>query len=129
MAARESAVHKNHNPILKKLNYLPLTFLFIMVAYPGRIFESTEGIEIKLGTYIDVNERKTWTIILSYILLELSFFKFCFYYTNTYIIKEGVYWSQQTVRRLVCWWNIVSPTPPTVFKSSKWNLLHMISMT
>jgi len=30
-----------------------------MVAYPGRIFESTEGIEIKLGTYIDVNERKT----------------------------------------------------------------------
>jgi len=28
MAARESAVHKNHNPILKILNYLPLTFFF-----------------------------------------------------------------------------------------------------
>ena len=41
-----------------------------MVAYPGRIFESTEGIEIKLGTYIDVNERKTRTIILSYILSD-----------------------------------------------------------
>ena len=41
-----------------------------MVAYPGRIFESTEGIEIKLGTYIDVNEKKTRTIILSYILSE-----------------------------------------------------------
>ena len=30
---------------------------------------------------------------------------------------------------LVCWWNVVSQTPPTVFKSSKWNLLHMINMT
>ena len=29
-----------------------------MVAYPGHILESTKGIEIKLGTYIDVNERK-----------------------------------------------------------------------
>jgi len=28
-----------------------------MVAYPGHILESTEGIEIKLGTYIYVNER------------------------------------------------------------------------
>jgi len=25
---------------------------------PGHILESTKGIEIKLGTYIDVNERK-----------------------------------------------------------------------
>ena len=38
----------------------------------GHILESTKGIEIKLGTYIDV--RKTRTIILSYILLELSLF-------------------------------------------------------
>jgi len=30
-----------------------------MVAYPGHIFESTKGIEVKLGTYIDVNERKS----------------------------------------------------------------------
>ena len=29
-----------------------------MVAYPGHILENTKGIEIKLGTYIDVNERK-----------------------------------------------------------------------
>jgi len=29
-----------------------------MVAYPRRILESTKGIEIQLGTYIDVNERK-----------------------------------------------------------------------
>jgi len=29
-----------------------------MVAYLGNILESTKGIEIKLGTYIDVNERK-----------------------------------------------------------------------
>ena len=29
-----------------------------MVAYPGHILESTKGIEIKLGTYIDVNESK-----------------------------------------------------------------------
>ena len=27
-----------------------------MVAYPGHILESTNGIEIRLGTYIDVNE-------------------------------------------------------------------------
>jgi len=33
----------------------------------------TKGIEIKLGTYIDVNKRKCRrTILLSYILLELS---------------------------------------------------------
>jgi len=29
-----------------------------MVACPGHILESTKGIDIKLGTYIDVNERK-----------------------------------------------------------------------
>jgi len=29
-----------------------------MVAYPGHILESTKGIEIKIGTYIDVNEKK-----------------------------------------------------------------------
>ena len=39
-------------------SYLPLTIFFIMVAYPGHILESTKGIEIKLGTYIDVNGRK-----------------------------------------------------------------------
>jgi len=54
MAVRESAVHKNH--IL--LSYFPLTIFFIMVAYSGHILESAKGIEIKLGTYIVVNERK-----------------------------------------------------------------------
>jgi len=29
-----------------------------MVACSGHILESTKGIEIKLGTYIDVNEGK-----------------------------------------------------------------------
>jgi len=29
-----------------------------MVACPGHILENTKGIEIKLGTYIDVNEIK-----------------------------------------------------------------------
>jgi len=29
-----------------------------MVAYPGHFLNSTKGIEIKLGTYIDLNERK-----------------------------------------------------------------------
>ena len=29
-----------------------------MDAWLGNILESTKGIEIKLGTYIDVNERK-----------------------------------------------------------------------
>jgi len=28
-----------------------------MVAYPGHILERTKGIKIKLGTYIDVNEK------------------------------------------------------------------------
>ena len=40
------------------LSYLPVTILFILVAYPGHILESTIGVEIKLGTYIYVNERE-----------------------------------------------------------------------
>ena len=39
---------------LSPLNHL----FFIMVACPGHILESTKGVEIKLGTYIYVNERK-----------------------------------------------------------------------
>ena len=31
---------------------------FIMVICPSLILESTKGIETKLGTYIDVNEKK-----------------------------------------------------------------------
>jgi len=29
-----------------------------MIAYPSHVLESTKGIKVKLGTYIDVNERK-----------------------------------------------------------------------
>jgi len=37
----------------------PLNLVFvIMDVCPGHILESTKGIEIKLGTYIDVNERE-----------------------------------------------------------------------
>jgi len=37
-----------------------------MVAYPAHILESTKGIEIKLGTYIDVSVRYTRTIIITF---------------------------------------------------------------
>jgi len=33
-------------------------FFSIIVAYPGHILGSTKGIEIKLGIYIDVDEKK-----------------------------------------------------------------------
>ena len=39
------------------LSYLPLTIFFIIVTYPGHLGKY-KGIEIKLGIYIDVNERK-----------------------------------------------------------------------
>ena len=49
-----------------------------MVACPGHILESNKGIEIKLGTYIDVNERK-YRRQEPYFLLVISFFiKGCF---------------------------------------------------
>jgi len=58
---------------------------FIIDACPGHILESTEGIEIKLGTYIDVNKRKCrkqepysyLTFYLSYLSL-IFFIKGCF---------------------------------------------------
>ena len=40
-----------------------------------------------------------------------------------------VFWSQRAVMQLVRRWNLVSQTPPTVFKSSQWNLLYMFHMT
>jgi len=58
MAVRWSAVHKNHNSTLYIPGLFPIKHFFITVAYPGHILESTKGIEIKLSTYIDVNERK-----------------------------------------------------------------------
>ena len=40
-----------------------------------------------------------------------------------------MYWSQlKSVSLLVCWWNVGSLKSHTVFKSSKWNFLHMIPM-
>jgi len=40
------------------LSYLPLTIFFINGCLSCNILESKNGIEIKLGTYIDVNGRK-----------------------------------------------------------------------
>jgi len=59
MAMRGRAEPKNHNPTLHKtfLSYLPIT-IFKIVACLGHILESTKVIEMKLGTYIDVNKRK-----------------------------------------------------------------------
>jgi len=42
-----SAVHKNHNPTLYIIELALINHLFIMVAYPCHILESTKGIEIK----------------------------------------------------------------------------------
>ena len=58
MAVRGSAVYNNYNPNLYITEISPIKHFFIMVAYPGHILESTKGIEIKLGTYINVNERR-----------------------------------------------------------------------
>ena len=60
MTMRGRAVHKKTQsyPVYLQ-SYLPITiYFFIMDACPGHILESTTGIEIKLGTYIDVNKRK-----------------------------------------------------------------------
>ena len=52
----------------------------------GHMLESIKGIEIKLGTYIDVNEeiQKTRNIILAYILLELSLFSLKFFFVMSW---------------------------------------------
>ena len=60
MAIRGMAEPTKHNPTLYIYKVIsPSTLIcFIMVAYSGHILESTKEIEIKLGTYINVNERK-----------------------------------------------------------------------
>ena len=60
MAIRGMAEPTKHNPPLYIYIVIsPSTLIcLIMVAYSGHILESTKGIEIKLGTYIDVNEMK-----------------------------------------------------------------------
>jgi len=65
MAVRGSAVHKNLLPciftVLSPLNHL----VFIMDVCLGHIFESTKGIEIKLGTCIDVTRTIHFTWVIS----------------------------------------------------------------
>ena len=59
MSVRGRAVHKNHTPTLNINSVIsPQPFFFIMDSHLGHILESTKGIEIKLGIYIDVNKRK-----------------------------------------------------------------------
>ena len=50
MTVRGSTGHKNDNPTLYIIELSPITIFFIMVAYPGHILDSTEGITISLGT-------------------------------------------------------------------------------
>ena len=55
----------------------PLTiYSLIMIACPGHVLESTVGIEIKLGTYIDVNEGKWFSLSCLGVQVVLDY-KFC----------------------------------------------------
>ena len=51
-------MHNNHNPTLYIIELSPINHLFhngcLSLSYLGKY----KGIEIKLDTYIDVNERK-----------------------------------------------------------------------
>ena len=58
MTGRESGVHNNHNHTMYITKLYPLNDVFILVVYPSRILERTKGVEIKHGTYIDVDEIK-----------------------------------------------------------------------
>ena len=70
-----------------------------------------------------------WYTLFIYFLLKLyvyrvwEFSKQCLYIPNWW--NRG--WGYTGVGRRLGGWN-VSQTPSTVFKSSKWNLLHMIPM-
>ena len=57
MAVRESVVHKNHNPTMFIYRVIS-TYFFRNGCLSWPYLGSTKGIEIKLGTYIAVNERK-----------------------------------------------------------------------
>jgi len=79
VSERKCRAHKPYSYPAYLQCYLPLTIFFIMDLCPGHILESTQGIEIKLGTYIDVNKRKCrrqepysyLTFYLSYLSLLL----------------------------------------------------------
>ena len=81
MAVSGRLVYTNHTPTL--YIYMVIShyhfFVFIMNSCLGHILKRTKRIEIKLGTYIDVNERKCGrqepysylTFYLSYLSLLL----------------------------------------------------------
>ena len=54
---RGRAELKNHNPTLYIYSVISPKPFSLIVAYSGHILKSTNGIEIKLYTYIDVNKR------------------------------------------------------------------------
>ena len=75
MALRGRAAHKNHNPTLYLLIYLPITIYFsYWMPVWGHILESTKGIEIKLAPYIDVKDKYSRQEPLSYLTFYLSLF-------------------------------------------------------
>jgi len=61
-----------------------------------------------------------WTWLYRYEILYSRF--------SSNEIRVGGYTgvSRQSDGRYVCWWNVVSHTAPTVFKSSRRNMLHLI---
>jgi len=58
MTVRRAAVYTNHNPNLYISELSPINHFFHNGCLSWHIHESTKGIKIKLGTYIDVNEMK-----------------------------------------------------------------------
>ena len=59
MSVRGRAVHKNHNPTLYiYIVIFPEPFFLIMDSCLSHVLESTNGIEMKLGLWIDDSERK-----------------------------------------------------------------------
>ena len=66
MTVRGSAVHKNHNHSLYITELSPINHFFHNGCLSWAILESTKVIEIKLGTYIDVNEDKNHNPILRF---------------------------------------------------------------
>ena len=85
-------MYKQYYNTLSSLNYF-------LVAYPSHFLESTKMIEIKLGIYIEVNERKDrrqelysyLTFYLNY--LPLSFFiKGCFLCLGVQVVFDYYYY-------------------------------------
>ena len=77
-----------------------------MVACPGHILESTKGIEIKLGTYIDVNERKCRRQEpYSYLTFYLSYLSLILFIKGGFLCHLLVYnWCLITGFASGIWW-------------------------